>query len=226
MLRRAAELEDASGNAAARGLTSRELEHIGRDVGFSPDIIQQALAELDRRNTLRSWNPLGPSPVSRSATAVPGVLSRDRLKEFIRIVEDNGGPGTVTEALGTVRWTSVAGSRVGRTTQVSVTPASDETHVQVLSRYPSRVRVLLQAVPASWGLIIGSGLAQSAGAGGLATAALAGGVALVGGLLGRAAWTFAANRNERDTGELVDYLGGIAARLLPYPQPDKASQTE
>ncbi len=215
VLRRAAELEEQRGESgAARGLTQHELEGIAREVGFSAEAVRQALAELRVRGTPTRW--LGQPAGVRIACAVPGRLTRDAMQRFTQTLEDHvSATGTVTEALGTVRWTTITdGSRDFRMTQVAITPTDDETHLQVTSRISNRLRVVLQLVPVGWGAIIGVGVAGSNGLAAAATLALTLGGAVAGGAIGRWIWERIARSNRRRAERLTDSLAQSASDLI------------
>ncbi len=60
--------------------------------------------------------------------------------------------GTVSEALGTVRWTTIARShKFDRTMQVSLSAKNEETQILVVQRYPSGLRAILHFGPGMGG---------------------------------------------------------------------------
>jgi hypothetical protein len=202
VLRRAAAIDErrSTDTAPARGLTLRELHEIAREVGLSPAAIDQAIGGL-RSGAHTGGVPLMGAPVShKTVRAVSSRLPDEALQGLIRVIEEQvDATGTVTEALGTVRWTSVArGHRFSPTMQVSLTPADGETQVQVVQRYPAQLRAILQFLPASWGLMIGGVVAASTGVGVASGVGLAAGTAILGLGIGRTVWRAISRRNERD----------------------------
>ncbi|HEX9728022.1 MAG TPA: hypothetical protein VGA37_05930 [Gemmatimonadales bacterium] len=219
VLKRAAELEETEPTLpAARGLTLHELHDIAREVGFSSEAITRAVAELQSRRGVgtRSW--FGAPPSARVARAVPGRLDESALQRLIQIVEDRvATTGTVTEAVGTIRWTSVPGGhKLQRLTQVAITPAAGETHIQITQRYATPVRTILHAVPASWGAIAGLAIAGSAGVASLPAAGLLLGGLLVGGGIGRGMWHYLARGNEHTARQLADDLAAEAKAISSH----------
>ncbi len=130
VLKRAAELEERRHqDTSGRGLTLQELHDIGREVGLSAEVLNDAVSELQRGGRASSVSLLGPAPSTKVVRAVPGKLSKEALQRIIQVVEDKvAATGTVTEALGAVRWTTVPDShRMSQTTQVTFTPTGSET---------------------------------------------------------------------------------------------------
>lgn len=210
VLKRAAELDERGpdGSAAGRGLTLSELRDVAREVGFSQDIVNQAVADLQTTGQFREWSPFGAPATNKLVRAVPRRLTEQDLSRLIRVVEERiASPGTVTEALGTVRWTSVPSShKVGGMTQVTITPANDETHIQVTQRYPSGMRVVLQGIPGMWGAILGAGVAASWGLAGIPVVGLIGAAAVAGAALGRGIWHLISRHSARRVHELTSQL--------------------
>lgn len=220
VLQRAAEIEERRATAfPAKGLRLAELRDIAREVGLSPDVIDEAVGTLHVGSRPSAGTLLGAPLSTKVMRGVPGRLDQEAMQALVRLVEDRvEATGTVTEALGTVRWTSVGrGHKFDRTTQVSFVSKPDETQIQVVQRYPSGLRAVLQLVPGLWGAGIGFGVA--AGAGGISTATGVGivaAVAAVGTGLGRAIWTGLARRNAREVERVADELVA-AARAAGSP---------
>jgi hypothetical protein len=211
VLRRAAELEDRrESNVANRGITKLELESIAREAGFSIEAVQQAIIDLGSARRFPSVSYLGASPVSKRIHAVPKELDRNELPSLVQIVEDRiAMAGTITEALGSVRWTSVsANHHFTPVTQVTVTPAEGETRISVSQRFDERVRRIVHLLPTLWGGMAGVVVAAAAGMTVLPGAISVAGVAAVGFGIGRKVWQSMAsrsgNRVERLTAELVE----------------------
>jgi hypothetical protein len=210
VLQRATEIEERRATTSpATGLSLAELRDIAREVGLSPDVIDEAVGALQARGRTPGASVLGAPLSSKVVRGVPGQLSEQSLQGLIRLLEDRvEATGTVSEALGTVRWTSTGrGHKFDRTTQVSFHSKSDETQIQVVQRYPSGLRMVLHALPALWGGMIGGGVAASAG--GISTATAMGiALASVGlGLgIGRSIWTGLARRNAREVERVAEEL--------------------
>jgi hypothetical protein len=210
VLQRAAEIEARSGvPAEARGLTLRDLEDVAAEVGIRPESLARAVAELHSRGVAKGTALTGPSPSQKAIRAVTAEISREELSELVRHVEDAvGKPGTVTEALDTVRWTSA--DRL-LTTQVSIA-ASTDTTITVHERYEDRLRPMLHAIPTLWGVLLGIGVGGSIGIAALPIAAIIGTGAAAGFGAGRAVWTWLANRSRRRVDQLASDLSERAAR--------------
>ena len=210
VLKRAAELEESgrNGPAGGRGLTLSELRDVAREVGFSPDIVNQAVAELQTTGQFREWSPLGRPATNKLVRAVPRRLTEQELPRLIQIIEERVAiPGNVTEALGTVRWTTVAsGHKIDRMTQVTITPADDETQIQVTQRYPPAIRLVLQGIPGVWGAVLGAAGAAALGLVGIPGAGLVGAATLAGAAVGRGIWHLMSRGSERRVHELASQL--------------------
>ncbi len=215
VLQRTAELEERrQSDAGGRGLTQQELESIARDAGFSIDLLREALVDLHRRGRFPRASLLGPSATARRVAAVARRLGDADLHPLIRVVEEQvAAAGTVTEALGSVRWTSVPSAHhFSPVTQVSVTPGPTETQIQVTRRYEPRVRTLMHLLPGAWGGMLGVVVAGGAGlAAAPLVAAIAGGV-VAGVAIGRGVWHLVARENHRRVAELTDELTSEAHR--------------
>lgn len=214
VLQRAAEIEERRATVSpARGLTLAELREIAREVGLSPDVIDEAVGTMQSRRGTPGRSLLGAPLSSKVVRGVPGRLSEAEMQGLVRVLEDRvESTGTVSEALGTVRWTSVGrGHKFDRTTQVSFLAKEGETQIQVVQRYPSGLPFVLQVLPGLWGAGIGFGVA--AGAGGISTATGVGivvGIAAVGAGIGRSIWSMLARRNAREVERVADELVSAA----------------
>jgi hypothetical protein len=216
VLHRAAELEERRTAGPGRGLTLRELHDIAREVGLGPDVIDEAVSTLQSARVPGAGSLLGP-PVSNKVTrGLGGRLSEESLRRLVRLVEERvDAAGTLTEALGTVRWTSFSrGHRLDRTTQVSLSASGGETQIQVVERYPSGFRALLHFLPGAWGGMAGVIVAGATKSGlPLGAAAVLAGVAL-GVSIGRAVWRGLARRSERRVDEVATELVEEARKLV------------
>jgi len=203
ILRKASELDEAVDSGSAGGLSLSELEEIAREVGISPSAIQRAVAQLDRGRRLGP-SLAGAPLVRKAAHAVPTTLNREAIAELVRIVDERtDAAGAVTEALGSVRWTS---SDRFRSTRVSVTPGSSETAIEVVEKTTPRIRRIFHALPAAWAVMLAGsavGALDVSAAGGVGLAAMA---VLVGGGLGRAAWSLWSASSARRVRSLAETL--------------------
>lgn len=153
VLRKAAEIDEASGSASGGGLSLDDLKEIGREVGISPEAITRAVASLERKGGGSAVRLVtGSSLVRRAVYSVDGELSSDGIARLIRLVDEKSeAAGEVTEALGSVRWTS---RDRFRGTQVSITPEKGETTIQVVEKALPRLRRVVHLLPTAWGGIL------------------------------------------------------------------------
>jgi hypothetical protein len=189
----------------ARGVTVAELQDIGHEVGISRELIARAAAELERGGRSPSRGLLSAPTTRRDTRVVPARLDRDQLAELVRIVDDTmTAQGTVTEALGGVRWTS-SSRRLSR--QVQFEPKEGETVIRVEERYPTHVFRLARWLPTAY---VGffSWLIATEGA----TEALAGGTVLAVSLA-VTVWLVASFILRWVAGESRDRVHGLADRL-------------
>ncbi|MDH3290414.1 MAG: hypothetical protein OEO20_12355 [Gemmatimonadota bacterium] len=218
VLQRAAELEEqrSLGSTSARGLTLRELHEIAREVGLSAEVIDEAVAAVRAGVGPHRALLLGAPLSSKVVRGVPGRLGEDALQRLVRVIEDHvDATGTVTEALGTVRWTSVSrGHKFDRTTQVSLSSTDEETQIQVVQRYPSGLRAILHFLPGTWGGVLGAGVAASAGIAPLAVIGVAAGAAVLGASIGRTIWQTLAKRSEREVERMATQLVTAAGDMV------------
>ncbi|MGE0555313.1 MAG: hypothetical protein AB7R55_17930 [Gemmatimonadales bacterium] len=215
VLKRAAEAEERRALSSAKGLTLAELQDIAREVGLSPEAIEEAVTGLATRRRSQAPELLGAPLGAKVARGVPGQLDQEALRQLIRVVEDRlDATGTVTDALGTVRWTRAPhGDRFEATTQVSISQAANETQIHVTQRYPGRLRAILHLLPGAWGAMIGGAVAASTVTVPGAGIALALGSAALGIGIGRAIWQTIARRATARVDSLSADLETAARRL-------------
>lgn len=221
MLKRASEIEESVGEEVghAAGLSLAELEEIGREVGISADSLRRAVAGLERSPPLLS-RLAGAPLVQRAVHAVPARLDDTAVRDLVAIVDrEVEGAGALSEALGSVRWTA---SDRFRDTQIRISPGDDQTTIEVVEKTKSRLRLVMQGVPVMWGVIaampvIASGIALPVAVG---VAAASG---IVGGLMGRGAWTQLARRSDTRVHRLAADLADRAAESLPRGGPQGAA---
>jgi hypothetical protein len=221
VLQRAAELEEqrSSGPGSARGLSRRELHDIAREVGLSPAAIDEALTTLGTRRGPGGRSLLGPALSTKMVRAVPHRLGDDALRRLIHVIEDRvDATGTVTDALGTVRWTSIpSGHKFDRTTQVSLSSNTSETQIQVVQRYPGALRAVLHFLPGAWGAMIGGAVVASSGASALAALGMGLGAAAIGMGIGRGIWELVARRSEGHVERIVAAVAEEAGTMEEQP---------
>ncbi|MGD8320704.1 MAG: hypothetical protein PVJ02_09625 [Gemmatimonadota bacterium] len=212
ILKRAAELDrSAAPNSLARGLSGSELEEIAREVGIDPRMVARAVAELDDHRRSSSELLLGEAPMHRQTRVVPRALDRSALQSLVAAVDESvPAQGTVSEALGAVRWS--ASDRI-LSRQVAIKPSEHETLIRVEERYTHAIRGVLHGIPSAYGVVFGLawGLEGIGGLGpglGLAAALGAGGWAL-----GRALWSAVSRRSRRRVHALADRLTEEADRM-------------
>lgn len=220
VLKRAAELEEKrQADLPGKGLTLSQLHDIAREVGLSPDMVNSAIADMRRNTRVDVRSLLGAAPMNKVVRAVPAALDRDGMQRLVHLIEDRlSATGTVTEALGAVRWTSTAdGHHFNSTTQVALTPSGRDTQIQVAQRLSPRLQRVLHILPGAWSAMIAGAIVASAGVGtGPALAILAGSVG-VGVAIGRGIWNHLAKRSsarvERLAAELTHEAGKNASNV-------------
>lgn len=213
VLSRATELEERKAlvPAGSRGLTLRELQEIAKEVGLSPEVVAEAARGIQTRPP---QSVLGEPLSHRVVRAVPRRLGEAEMQRLMGLVEDQvEQTGTVTEALGTVRWTSVGrGHKLDSITQVAITATDQETQIQVVQRYPDAIRALLHFLPGAWGAGIGLGVVGGAAFPVAASAAIVVGAGALGIGVGRAAWQMIARRSAAKVQQVAQTLADEAAR--------------
>ena len=134
-------------------MSVEDLREIAAEVGIEPSLVTRAVEELESRGGLEPLTLLGPPAFRRETRAVPAELTREQIKELIRIM-DRAIPsqGTVTEALDAVRWNS-SGRR--KSTLVAVEPGNGETILRVEEGYADHIRQICHFVPMAYGLFGG-----------------------------------------------------------------------
>lgn len=217
ILHRAAELEErrpAVMTGAVRGLTLRELHEIGREVGLAPEVLDEAIRALQVSSRAASASALGAPLASKQVWGIPGRLEPEALDRLFRSLEEQVDlTGTLSEALGTVRWTSVSRHKFERTLQVSVSAGDRGTQIQVVQRHPGALRAVLHALPGAWGAMAGVIVVGAAGLGLGAGLAVVGAGAALGVGIGRGIWQALARARERDVRRVAGELAAEASQL-------------
>ena len=214
VLRRAADLEkDTPGGGTGRGLSLEELREIAAEAGIDPSLITRAVEEMESRGGLVPLSFLGPPAVRRETRAVPAELTREQLKDLIRIMDQAiPSQGTVTEALDSVRWNS---SNRTKGILVAVEPGDGETILRVEEGYGAHIRHICHFVPMAYGLVGGMIPGLELGLGAVATIALAALGTAVGYGLGDGIWRAISAGSARRVKSLAAKLADEARRLIP-----------
>ncbi len=223
VLKKASEMDETDGAAAAGGLSLEELTDIAKEVGISADAIRQAVSGLDRRR------PVGPAlagaPLVRKAVhAVPGELNEEAIARLIQMIDDRtDSAGTISEALGSVRWTS---SDRFRSTRVSITRARGETSIEVVEKARPRMRRIFHLLPAAWSLMIAGSFIGAMQLPGAAAAAVAGLTIAAGAGIGRGVWSLVSAQSGRRVKQLAEGLAAEAHDAVGRGQIAEAPPTE
>jgi len=204
VLRRAAEIESTESGTPG-GVSRNEIVAIADEAGIGSAAVTRAIEELSAHEG-RPGSAFFPPSSRRTTRVVPRELTREALARLVQRVEDRiGRPGTVTEALGTVRWTSKSGLW---TTQVTLDSTDEGTRVGVHDRLQQQGGRAFYVLPGFWGGMIAFGVAMSVG---LATVPVTGivvGGTAVGSLIGRTVLDRLSRRSrdrvERWAGELAE----------------------
>jgi hypothetical protein len=147
VLHKASEIDEAEGDGSGSGLSLEDLTEIAKEVGISSGAIHLAVAGLDRRRPMRPT--LAGAPLVRKAVhAIPGELNEQAIERLVRLIDERAeDAGTISEALGSMRWTS---SDRFKSTRISITPGGGETSIEVVEKVVPRMRRIVHLVPAAW----------------------------------------------------------------------------
>ena len=214
VLKRAAEVEEAQPSSAPRGLSLRELREIAAEVGISDDALARAVRSLDHQRAGGSTLWKAPA-VRRAVRAVEGRLDERGVSRLVREIDERtDNTGSVTEALGSVRWTST--DRI-RSMQVSITPQDRETVIQVMEKTVPRVRRIIHFLPAAWAAMLATPPIISMNPSGLSALLAYGLTALAGAGIGRLAWTWMSANSARRVRRLAADLAEATRHPPPAP---------
>lgn len=210
VLKRATELDEVDPAIGAHGGTSlAELHSIAREVGISEAAVDRAVAGLETRGS-GGVGFLGPRGVRKAVHAIPATLDEGAVGRLIQVVDrEVAHTGSVTEALGSVRWT---GSTRFTSTQVSITPGDGETAIEVVEKAEPVHRYVFQLMPAMWGGIASIGAVAALGPPGLLVTA---GATLAGWGIGRAVWGSLDRIGQDRVKRLAASLAGEGRSLTP-----------
>jgi hypothetical protein len=212
VLKRASEMEESVGDevGGGSGLSLAELEDIGREVGISAVSLRSAVAGLDRGRGLNAARIAGAPLVQRAVHGIPTRLDEETIRELVAIVDrDLDGAGTVTEALGSVRWTA---SDRFRSTQVRISPTEGSTAIEVVEKTNGRLRRVMHALPGAWGAMAIMPILSSGATSAPQAVALTGAAVIAGVVAGRAVWTVLARRSAGRVKRLASALAEEATR--------------
>jgi AcrR family transcriptional regulator len=214
VLRRATEIDERAEVPAGAGvgLSLEELREIAKEVGISAAAIDRAVATLDRPESLLSR--FGGAPAVRKAVrVVPRSVDRDGLAALVATVDEHAdGTGSVTEALGSVRWT--ARDRF-KSTRVSFTPRDGETAIEVVEKAEPRLRRIFHLLPAAWGAMFAAPVIGALAGNPLAMLGIGVGATAAGLGVGRAAWSLLSASSDRRVRRLAERLAQGSERLGP-----------
>lgn len=210
-LRRASEIEEVVGAGGEGGLSRADLEAIAREVGISREAMGRALAELDRRREPGSL-VVGAPRARRAVRAVAGEVNEEAMERLVRLADERAeGAGVISQALGSVRWTS---SERFRSTQVSITPSDGETTIQVVEKTAAHLKGAIHGVPAGWGVIGAVAVVGSLGIPAVPAALVFVAGAGVGAAAGRLAWNWISGRSARRVERLAAELSREAREAV------------
>jgi hypothetical protein len=215
VLKKATEL-DQDGQASGGALSLRDLEEIAAEVGISGTALERAVASLDRGRDIGA-GLAGAPLVRKAAHAVPSALDHAAIARLIRVVDEHtDSAGSVSEALGSVRWTA---SDRFRSTRVSITPGDDETTIEVVEKASPRVRLLFHLLPAAWTLMLAGPLVGAFQLSGAALGGTVAGAVVAGVAVGRGAWSWMSDRSARRVRRLAEGLADA-----PYAVPERIAE--
>lgn len=218
LLQRAAEIEAQRTDAPpTQGMSLRQLREIATEVGISREVFDQAVTAVQAGAKPARRELLGAPLTYKAARGVRGTLDEVALEQLVRVLEEAmDQSGTVTDALGTVRWTSLTpDQRFDPTTQVSLLAKNGETQISVVRRHPGMMRVFLHILPGVWSAALFTVIAAGgfhAADGVIATGAAV--FALIGVGIGHSIWQVVGERSARKVQDVADRLASAARDLM------------
>jgi hypothetical protein len=211
VLRTASEIDARDGAiVGGGGLSLEDLREIAAEVGISPRAIERAVARLDSRaRAPGAW--VGAPLVRKAVRAVPGELDRESVARLVHLVDEHTtSAGAISEALGSVRWTT---SDRLRSSLVTITPAHGETTIQVAEKTLPRIRRIFHLLPVAWAAMIAAPIIGASGiTGPVGAAATLAGSAVMGVGIGRGVWNLLSVRSGQRVERLAAALSEEAAR--------------
>ncbi|HEX9887583.1 MAG TPA: hypothetical protein VGA70_13885 [Longimicrobiales bacterium] len=204
ILRRATELEGRlPALPPGEGVNLTELREIAREVGIDAGAVSRAAAELDRPETQGAGSAV--ARVHRDVRVVPRI-DREGTADLVRHVDRRvSAQGTVTEALGGVRWSGEAGLK---SVQVAIHDTAEGTVISVEERYP-KIPELLHILPAIWGTAFGAAAGEALAASMFVTTLVG---LVLGVLLGHGIWRLIASGSAKRVRLLADELALAAVQ--------------
>ena len=216
LLQRAAEIEAQRSDAPpVQGMSLRQLREIATEVGISPEVFEEAVTAVQAGAKPAGRDLLGAPLTYKAARGVEGRLDEAAMERLIRVLEEAmDQSGTVTDALGTVRWTSLTpDQRFDPTTQVSLVPKADETQILIVRRHPAMMRGFLHVLPPIWSGALVTAIAAGNHAPDSILAIVFGVFALIGLGIGHSIWQAMGERSARKVQEVADTLATAARDL-------------
>lgn len=216
LLQRAAEIEAQRADALpTQGVSLRQLREIATEVGISPETFEEAITAVQAGAKPARRELLGAPLTYKAARGVDGRLDEAAMERLIRVLEEAmDQSGTVTDALGTVRWTSLTpDQRFDPTTQVSLLTKKDETQILVVRRHPNMMRVFLHFMPGLWSGAIYTAIAANLHVPGPFMVLGFGLFAMMGASIGRLVWRSIGEKSARKVQEVADTLALAAQEL-------------
>lgn len=208
VLKRATELEETEAPGSAAGLSLDDLREIAREVGISPKALDRAVASLERGPPIGT-SLAGPPRVRKAVRAVPAELDQDGIARLMRVVDDRAdSTGSITEALGSVRWT---GQDRFKSTRVSVTPKDGETTIEVVEKAEPKMRRVFHLLPTAWALMLAPLFLEMVEPSPVGMVGILILLVAVGVGIGRAGWTLVSAASARRVGRLAESLALEAA---------------
>ncbi len=216
-MRKAIELQEREGGIdVAHGLSLREIQAIGAEIGLDPDLVERAASLVPRTaggKIVRLFG--GPSLYQMEYTAKGEVPREDMGKLVDAIRQVTGHQGEVTEVLGSLEWKTV-----GEVSQILVTvsPRDGQTSVKILANRAG-AGVLTFLFPGLAGLV-SIGIAGAIIEPSTVTGVLSIIVAAVGGafLTSRTIWTTTTSRFRARLHELMGALSTTVEHSLEPPK--------
>lgn len=216
LLQRAAEIEAQRADAPpAQGMSLRQLREIATEVGISDAVFDEAVTAVQAGAKPARRELLGAPLVYKAARGVAGHLDEDAMERLMRVLEEAmDQSGTLTDALGVVRWTSLTpDQRFDPTTQVSLVPKRDETQILVVRRHPAMMRAFLHILPPIWSGALFTAIAAGMHADGPFIAIVFALFALIGAGIGHSIWQVIGERSSQKVQEVADTLAAAARDL-------------
>lgn len=218
LLQRAAEIEAQRTDAPpTQGMSLRQLREIATEVGISPEVFEEAVTAVQAGAKPTRSALLGAPLTYKAARGVDGQLDEAAMERLIRVLEEAmDQSGTVTDALGTVRWTSLTpDQRFDPTTQVSLLATRGETQISVVRRHPAMMRGFLHTLPGVWSAALFTAVASGGFHAADRVIAIGAAVfALIGVGIGHSIWQVIGERSARKVQDVADRLASAARDLV------------